>query len=269
MTHGKSQANGFSQGETQGFNDRTGNEGPLRTISETNSNVHSAPGFLGSTSYSAVFTEGESHVNLESEAQAQHSHLPSEQLNAVAVDSSIVREGSQILALLQNPLQYRKAADRWSQTVCLCDLNPFVQECVDVVTMGDIFRGLDLIRVSQTIFERTALPFDVKNIRSVSQISTFFMGDHLSWEIVGLVLMAAGLGAISLDEISLNSDDEGCNWKDLAKTWLHAADRCKYFCQEFGQLNDFAMLQILFNHILHTQVYGDAGKQGFQHVCNG
>lgn len=70
-------------------------------------------------------------------------------------------------------------------------------------------------------------------------------------------MMVAGLGAISLDEVQVESDDEGCDWKELAKTWLHAGDKCKLFFQEFGQLNDLGVWQILLNHVLHTQVYGD------------
>ena len=46
----------------------------------------------------------------------------------------------------------------------------------------------------------------------------------------------------------------------LSKRLLQAADKCIQFCSDYGHLNDLGVNLILLNLILHTQVYGDAGK---------
>jgi len=58
-----------------------------------------------------------------------------------ALDFTSVREGARVLALLGSLSRYQRAAERWFEIACLCQLNPFVQKCFEVVAMGELVRG--------------------------------------------------------------------------------------------------------------------------------
>ena len=89
------------------------------------------------------------------------------------------------------------------------------------------------------------------------------MGENLRWDIVGLMLTAAGLSALSLDEVVTEAETDDApklDWKGMARKLLIAGDECIYFCQKVDSLNDVTVWLIMMNYILHTQVEGDAGE---------
>lgn len=87
------------------------------------------------------------------------------------------------------------------------------------------------------------------------------MGENLCWEIVGIMLTALGLSAISMDEVNVYDEfDSQTDWKGLAQELVRAGDQCISFCEQFGHLKDIGVTLILMNFILHTPVYGDAGE---------
>ena len=225
-----------------------------------------APGFLGSTSYSAVFTEGENNIHIASQADPRNkpSHV-TETANEFELNSLKVRKGAQILALLGELGQHQQAINRCFELALLCYCSPFGHFRLDIAALSDYIRrsssDTGLLRMSRRIFSCTSISIDATHIIHGSQVSDMFIGDDLRWEVVGLMLTAAGLGAISLDEIAVAEEDEEGNrdWKELAKVWLKAGNKCKLFCQDLGQLNDLGLWLIFLSHALHTQVYGDAG----------
>ena len=222
-------------------------------------------GFLGSTSYSAVFTEGQSHIiiednNLSHETNnrgSQPSKLPS-------WDSSKVMEGAEILTLLAGLSRYEAALNQWYKVQCLATITHYIRECIALVPpelKGSHVRSKSLVNLSHKVFLRTSTPCSLDVKMSLREYPSFLMGENFCWEIVGLMLTALGLSAISMDEVQISDEcDSQTNWKDLALQLLRAGDQCMVFCEQFGHLKDIGVTLILMNFILHTQVYGDAGE---------
>ena len=266
MTAAKPQTRRYSKDSSPQLADQNRNGGPLPTSSDKPPDFHPpGPGFLGLTSYSAVFTEGETHMSVECEPESQVKNDSGTQPSDLfALKSRKVQEGAQILAVMRDLPKYQQAIVRRYEVQSLAPVIPFVRECIDMVATdnlgGNTCDDSRLLNLSQRIFLRTAMPFDPKSISGLSQSPAYLMGDNLCWEVVGLMLTVAGLGAISLDEVSLGGYDTTLDWKEIAKQLLHAGDKCILLCHEFGHLNDLGVWLILMNHILHTQVYGDAGK---------
>ena len=222
------------------------------------------PGFLGSTSYSAVFTEGESHIRVQCEFSAsEKNNIVTHDTDVFALQAAIVKEGAQILLLMSNMHEYHDAVKQWRKITFSGQLFPFVQHWVDNILTGD-FQGyagdnLHLLTTSRRIFLQTARALNpMDNVQSY--FSDLFANDTIRWEVIGLMLTVAGLGAFCLSEVPLEEHDRSIDWKKAAKRVLSAGDKCILFFQEYGQLNDIGVWLILMNHILHTQVDGDAGK---------
>ena len=230
----------------------------------TSSYRPSVPGFLGSTSYAAVFAEGHESINVEAELESPEDISGSKQSsNYFPLGSSKVKEGARILAQLRDLKKYPQTIDRWYNRQCLTPLIPFIKDCIDILMTDELLKSSScdsrLMERSRKVLLCTTTTFDLTDIKKPSDFPFYVMGDHLRFEVVGLMLASAGMGAISLEELSLDYEDE-FQWKDIAKAMLRASDQCIALCQEIGNLSDLGIWHILVNHIFHTQVDGDVGK---------
>ena len=222
-------------------------------------------GFLGPTSYSAVFTEGQSHLpiadkNLSPEISGRGwkpSKLPS-------WDSNKVKEGAEILSLLADLPRHEQALNQWFKVQCLAAMTLYIRECINLIpsNLKDSYgQSKSLTTLSHSIFLRTSIPYSLDANINLRKYPSSLMGENLSWEIVGIMLTALGLSAISMDEVNVyDESDSQTEWKDLAQRLVRAGDQCIAFCEQFGHLKDIGVTLILMNFILHTQVYGDAGE---------
>ena len=222
-------------------------------------------GFLGPTSYSAVFTEGQSHIRIENnKLRGEIDNRAWQPAKLPCWDSSKVTEGAEVLSLLANLSRYEPTLNRWYEVQCLAAITFYIRECVAQIppdlklSQG---RSMSLTTWSHKVFLRTSTPYSSDANVSLREYSPSLMGENLSWETVGLILTTLGLSAISMDEVSVYDEyDSQTNWKDLAQQLLRAGDQCIAFCEQFGHLKDTGVTLIMMNFILHTQVYGDAGE---------
>ena len=269
MTQRRSSSPQPFQENSQQREDRSRSRTPLHTTvpaSEKPSKLRSThSGFLGSTSYSAVFTEGESHITVQREPETRPENTnPAGYPNLFALESSDVKKGAQLLALMSEVPRYQRAIDQWYKVESLGQVVPCLQQCIEWAAKANLERvagdDTNLLKLSRNVFLRTETSLDLKDVIDLSKMSMHFDSDFLCWEVIGLTLTVAGFGAICADEVPLDVYDRALDWKKVAKRFLSAGDQCILFCQEFGHLNDLSAWQILLNHILHTQVDGDAGQ---------
>lgn len=236
----------------------------LLEVEATNASLP-VPGFLGPTSYSAVFTEGQSHIKIDdhrlcreiSERDWQPSRMPS-------WSSSKVKEGAEILSLLADLPKYEPVLNQWFKVQCMTATVVYLRECIALIP-PDLKESHSssnfLATLSHKVFLRTNTPRSLDANISLREHASFLMGEDICWELVVLMLTAMGMSAISMDEVNLYDDsDSQIDWKDLAHQLLRAGDQCIDFCEQVGHLNNTGVTLILMNFILHTQVYGDAGE---------
>ena len=111
MTQRRSSSSQPFQENSQQREDRSRSRTPLQT-SVPNSKqppklrpAHS--GFLGSTDYSTVFTEGESHLTVHREPETRLENINTAGYpDLLALESSDVKEGAQLLALMSEVPRY-------------------------------------------------------------------------------------------------------------------------------------------------------------------
>lgn len=224
--------------------------------------IRPTPGFLGSTSYSDVFTEGELYMDSKSKKVDSRLNVRgSESLNMPDPDSAKIMEGAQVLSLLADMPKYAPGLERWYKVERLAAIVPFIRDCIKTVALTLETSENALLDLSQRVFQTTSRPSAIDKHTKLQDLPLLLMGENLCWEIVGLMLTMAGFSAISLDEVSLDDEsDTQIEWKHLARQLLQAGRKCMAFSEEFGHLNTVGAQLILMNFVLHTQVHGDAGK---------
>ena len=223
------------------------------------------PGFLGSTSYSAVFTEGESSISLkEQEKSPEVDYYDRNSLRLPRYGPTKIQEGAEVLSRLGEMSIYGPVLTKRYALQSLEALAPFVPDCIALIpeNFAEKCRGKEfLTRLSYETFEQTSTLIPMESDLKFKDYPSFLMGDNMGWEIVGLMLTAAGIAAMSVYEINaFDEADLHIDWKKHAQDMVRAGDQCISFCECFGHLNDIGISLIFLNFILHTQVYGDAGK---------
>lgn len=229
-----------------------------------------APGFLGSTSYSAVFTEGQSHIGLNNlQGSAYVDSIGAEPPKLSRQDPTRIKEGVHLLTLLADLPKYESSINHWYQHAYgLCPL--FIRECVASVRSdlgGRSNRESSLLLLSERIFAKTSTPFFIDGTTTLRQFCPLLTGANLRWETVGVIPSIMGLSTIALGEVNVfMSGEQLMDYKDLARQMLHAGNACMVFCDEMGHLNNVVVWLISVNFILHTHLYGDAGRAAVPRV---
>lgn len=222
-------------------------------------------GFLGPTSYSAVFTEGQSHMSIvDKELSREIKNHRGQTYELPSWDSSKVKEGAEVLSLLADLPKYDPILNKWFKVQYLATMTLYVRECISLIpsTIEDGHgQSQCLTTLSHKVFLRTSTPYSLNTKITLREYPPSLMGENLCWEIVGIMLTAVGLSAISMHKVNIDDEcDSQTDWKDLAQQLLRAGDQCIAFCEQFGHLKDIGVTLILINFILQTQVYGDASQ---------
>ena len=236
-------------------------EEPMTLPSPRNSDIPSpTPGFLGPTSFSAVFTEGQSEFHLEDPPNNRTYNIRgSGQSITPQLDSPKVKEGAEVLSLLAGVSEYTPAILEFYQSQPLDVLAPYILDCISMLSLKhetDVEHQIDLVTLSYKTFQETSTPSPFNLSTKLQDLPAIYVAGDLCWEIVGLMLAAAGLGAVSM---VTDEHVPGKDWRSRARRMLHASDRCISFFEEYGHLTTIGVSLVSINFILHTQVYGDSG----------
>ena len=225
--------------------------------------------YLGSTSYSAVFTEGQRHMHLHdsggSDDEQQVALAACHAKLKFGLTPARLQEGADVLSLLPDLKRYELALNRWYKTQCLAAFWPLTAHCISTVIQtwsATPPSNALLLRLAEQIFINTSNELVIQSTTKLYDLPAMITGDNLRWDIVGLMLTAAGLSAISMEVPIVDHEDEEygkINWKDMARILLLAGDKCISFCEAVDSSTDTTVWLILENYILHTQVEGDAG----------
>ncbi len=228
----------------------------------------STDAYLGSTSYSAVFTEGQSHPQLQDlpDTNDDETQAANRAKLKLGLTESNVQEGADILALLYDVKMHLPTYHRGYNIQCVASLTPFVGECIDMIVQkleGSHPSKTGLHSFSEQTFVSTSKDVVFQSTTKLQDLPLILMGENLRWDTVGLILNAAGFSAIALDEVGPDVEkdqNQELDWKNTARKLLDAGDKCISFCEKVNSLNDVTVWLITLNYILHTQVEGDAGK---------
>ena len=222
--------------------------------------------YLGSTSFSAVFTESQHHPELQElpEPEPDEKDLTISDGKDSLVPRSVIQEGVEVLLQLANMTGHQEAMDRWEGSAFSFGLLPYIEDTIKIAKRSSSSKS-GIFSLSERLFLNTSRPLQLQSSTTMQDLPAMILGDSLRWDIVGLMLTEAGLGNIGMDEIRYAPDNEskradGLDWKSTAKKYVEAGEKCIYFFERLGNLNEIGGYLVMMNYILHTQVYGDAGK---------
>jgi len=215
----------------------------------------SAPGFLGQTSYSDVFTD------ISSGLSAGTTYVSSQ--DSIPVDSKRINLGAQVLALLENLPFYRdvvtarfKVWKGWTLGWPFTDLIfTVVEEMWNALEKEEMDTTPRALLMSKRLFETHTRDFEVHPSTTWEEFKVASSG---RWETIGLVFILTGLATdlISHDDpMFMNTMDA----KSLAITASAVGDICLQFCDSTGIVNDLVSWLLLHQTTLLAVVYGESG----------
>lgn len=224
-------------------------------------------GFLGPTSYSAVFTE-----NLDSLRGLEQEEID-DQLPA-PVSQNNINQGAEVLALLKDMQIFKRFSQRFFE---MCD-GILVAESAYRIWVDDLWAEFgtvlatgkmeELRGLSELVWRNTKCPPKTHGNMSAREWAKSATGHGLRWEVIGIILSLTGLTAANLSDWDSIFHEIGDHYVDRAmfsERMRKVSELCLCFCYESEVLND---LYIIFSYqdvILTECIKGELLKCRFLH----
>ncbi|KAF2715841.1 hypothetical protein K431DRAFT_324170 [Polychaeton citri CBS 116435] len=228
-------------------------------------------GFLGPTSYSAVYTENDAKINALSPGEQagdleDTSHLP-------PVSPEKIQQGAELLALLRDMPIYERFMKRWFD---ICDglmvPQPIHRIWIDEIwsTFGRLLaesKPEQLRWLSELVWRNTRRPFGMHGKMTAEEWAKSATGRNLRWEVVGNVLSMVGLIAANLsnwDAIFDSIRDSFIDRGTFVERMRKASEFCATFCYESEALNDLYLCFMYEELVLIECLKGDTHYAAWQ-----
>jgi chromatin structure-remodeling complex subunit RSC3/30 len=214
----------------------------------------SAPGFLGQTSYSDVFTDISSGLPTDIAHARGHDDTP--------VDSKRIKLGAEVLALLENLPLYRnvittryKVWKGWTLGWPVANMIfTVVEEMWGSLENEEVEIKARALLMSSRLFETYSRDFEV---HSSTTWQEFKLASSGRWETIGLLFVITGLATdlVAHDDPLFDTMDA----KSLATAASAVGDICIQFCDSAGIVNDLVSWLLFHQTSLLAVVYGESG----------
>ena len=230
-----------------------------------------APGFLGSTSFSAVYAE----KGLEGLRPTLSEHINSipddhQPLYAPDRDSQIAK-GVVCLQVIEDLPLFELLMEQWRNPSPLSVMNHLIIPCLrslktelydKLLNAEPGLWGQMLTHYSKLLFKNSLKPIVTSRNSTIEQYAEQFTGENLRWEAVGIFFTSVGLAACTITNLKATKPGVSSleQRQRLAKRMLEAADVCLSFFEEIGQLSDAETWFATESAHLSTLVEGDASK---------
>jgi hypothetical protein len=194
------------------------------------------PGFLGSTSYSAVFEEDIEHLEV--------ADAPTQGIDALSAQQSIADEkltrGCKILALLQDNVLVNRFIQRghelldYSGEFVICSMmKHWLKELW--LHHRETFRSQKpdkIRRLCEQIWRNTQAHLVYDGSISPSAWASLSTGHNLRWEVVGMIMTEIGLAAHFISPLDDIFREFGTTKETLSKRMHEASQTCLAFWRE-------------------------------------
>lgn len=244
--------------------------------------ISTSPGYLGSTSFSAVLSEHEKEIP----ADADPSSGTAMDLSAVQLDPDRVQSGFHVLALLYNLKFFESAISRLYYANRYKPLPPFiVEKAVDGMRLVyDEFKPAQLEsqikQFSLQIFRNSSRPMPRSKSMTIDDYIATYTGHHTRWETVALILATAGVGLLSMTDqdpvfstfkMGMDSKNNSGVKEKLVSQVSDASTCCLAFCDNAASSNEILACAQHADVIMKSQQYGDSSEffyHGLSDACN-
>lgn len=218
------------------------------------------PGYLGSTSFTAVLTEHRNEIPLEPEESIDTYPAPS-------VDPDRVQSGVEVLLLLYNLSLRRQLIDRYYRSSWGAVVPKVVMYAI-LDSIAETFDGLSpndpkpqLQDLATRIFQNSSRAMKTHQAMTVQEYCALFIGHNFRWEAIGNILTMCGQQLVITPdndpELSQESDDPGAKDRLLEQVTV-ASSVCLSFCDQASSANEILAFLQYTDVMLRTQLYGDS-----------
>ncbi|PLB53164.1 putative C6 transcription factor [Aspergillus steynii IBT 23096] len=228
------------------------------------------PGYLGSTSFSAVLAEHPSGLLFELPASNVASGSPR------FVDPIRVQSGVDILKLLSE-LPICDSLIRKFYTRSLCVVIPVAMIEAIVQSVRGILGSLDFTGamdgqiqdLTHQIFQNTSRSLTVNSAMNVEDYCALFTGRNLRWEAIGIIFATSGIALMSTpdtdpDVVQVAPDGQA---RDRLRTQIvDASTACLGFCDQAASASELLGLCQYNDVMLRTQQFGDSSYQAWRRL---
>ena len=226
----------------------SGEERPSATLSYASPDGSSVSfrdskaGFLGATSYSAVYTEHVTSLDVLTEPVENDSSS-----NLPPVSNERIQQGADVLALLRDMPIYRRFMQRWldlsdglllMHPACIIWIEDLWSEFGQLLQDG---RPDQLRNLSELVWRNTRKSMKVNGQVSAKDWAKSVTGRNLRWEVVGTVLSLVGIIAMCLSDWDTIFDSIREKFVDratFADRMRKASEFILCFCYETESLNE-------------------------------
>ncbi|KAI7540078.1 hypothetical protein KC331_g9375 [Hortaea werneckii] len=223
-------------------------------------------GFLGPTSYSAVFMENPNSLGVLEQEDVDDQLPP-------PVSQDNINQGAEVLALLKDMPIFKRFSQRFfERSDGLLVSEPAYRIWVDDLwaEYGSVLangRREQLRSLSEHVWQNTRSPLKTHGKMSAREWAKSATGPGLRWEVIGIILSLTGLTAANLNDWDSIFHEVGDRYVDRAtfsERMRKASEFCLCFCYESEVLND---LYIIFSYqdvVLTECIKGDAHYAAWQ-----
>lgn len=200
-------------------------------------------GFMGSSSYLAVFDQMNGSLDLREPEKAMDSSV-----STAPVPEDLVRKGAYVLFHLRDLEMLDSLLQRWLSIgdgyvifgpiyrIWMREITEYLGPVLGQATSPD-----ELLSMSLVLWQNTRMPIEMNGATTVRDWARRTAGQHLRWEVVGLLFSAIGIVSGSLSNRDTTFVSREGTIKDrptLVRLMLDLVDHCVDFCKVYSSHND-------------------------------
>ncbi|KAL4800400.1 hypothetical protein BDV19DRAFT_398029 [Aspergillus venezuelensis] len=228
------------------------------------------PGYLGSTSFSAVFSEHRTDISFE------EGICTTEGIFATLDDRHRLESGLEVLQFLhRNPICDILIRRFYAGHIMAAVPSLLMEAIIDSTrkVLDSLDRGKNLEKGLQDlvmqVFRSSAHPLSTHADMTIDEYFASFTGTNLRWEAIGIFFATAGIALMSTtdsdpDLIRVAPDPQS---KDMLRTQvMEASGICLGFCTSAASINELRGYHQHGDLILRTQYWGDTSYAAWRRL---
>ncbi|KAJ5953163.1 hypothetical protein N7454_000059 [Penicillium verhagenii] len=226
------------------------------------------PGYLGSTSYTAILTEHRNEIPFEPEES-------SDSYPVLSVEPERARSGADVLLFLYNLSSRRTLVEKWYSrswnavipSVVLDAMLDSVQEIFDGLNPSNLMPELQ--NLATQIFQNSSRAMKAYPSMTVKDYCASFTGRNTRWEALGNIFSVCGQQLMITPEndpeVSQGIEDPQVKER-LLEQLIGASTVCLGFCDQASSANEL-LAYLQYNDVmLRTQQYGDSSYEAWRRL---
>ncbi|EPS29977.1 hypothetical protein PDE_04927 [Penicillium oxalicum 114-2] len=225
------------------------------------------PGYMGSTSFTAVLAEHRNEIAFEQGENA-------EPLPVLVVEPDRVQSGAEVLLFLHNLKLRRRLIEIFYNRSCNVVVPKMVVDAM-LDSIDEIFSGFnsnDLIpqlqNLATQICQNSSRALTTHSTITAEEYCASFTGRNFRWEALGNIFSLCGQQVVVTpdnDPLVAEGGDLGAKERLLEQLTL-ASTICLNFCDQASMANEILACLQYNDVMLRTQLYGDSSYQAWRRL---